>query len=105
MYISLSENVSPERKAELAHQILGDILKDKDLHKTIKVFLEMNMSLTDAAKKLHLHRNTLIYRLEKIKKEYGLDPRKFSDAVQIKLGLMLYSPESKKCDNRIKVKG
>lgn len=97
MLISLSEKVSPERKAELAHQILGDILKDKDLHKTIKAFYEMNMSLTDAAKKLHLHRNTLIYRLEKIKKEYGLDPRRFTDAVNIKLGLLLYSPEHKKC--------
>jgi carbohydrate diacid regulator len=100
MLISLSEKISPERKAELAHQILGDILNDKDLHKTIRTFYEMNMSLTDAANKLHLHRNTLIYRLEKIKKEYGLDPRKFTDAVNIKLGLSLYSPEHKKCDER-----
>lgn len=99
MFISLSEKVSYERKAELAYQILGEVIRDKDLYKTMKTFFEMNMNLTDAAKKLHLHRNTLIYRLDKIKRELGLDPRKFSDAVHIKLGLLLYSPNNKRCDN------
>jgi carbohydrate diacid regulator len=98
MFVSLSEEVDFERKCELAHQILGDIISDKDLFKTLKIFLESNMNLTDAAKKLHLHRNTLIYRLDRIKEDIGLDPRKFSDAVQIKLGLMLYSPLVTSCD-------
>ncbi|MBW6431867.1 helix-turn-helix domain-containing protein [Patescibacteria group bacterium] len=98
MFVSLSENVNFERKCELAHQILGEIISDKDLFRTLKIFLESNMNLTDAAKKLHLHRNTLIYRLDRIKADVGLDPRKFSDAIQIKLGLMLYSPLNNKCE-------
>jgi sugar diacid utilization regulator len=97
MYITLSKNITHERKAELANQLLGNILSDKDLYKTVKIFLGSNMNLTVAAGKLHLHRNTLIYRLEKIRQEYGLDPRRFSDAVHIKLGIMLYGPEIRDC--------
>lgn len=104
MLVSLSEEVNFDRKCELAHQQLGSIISDKDLFKTVKVFLETNMNLTDAAKRLHLHRNTLIYRLDRIKEEIGLDPRKFQDAVQIKLGLMLYSPLVTNCLNTEKRK-
>lgn len=97
LFVSLSKNVSFDRKCELAHQILGEIITDKELFRTVKTFLDCNMNLSEAAKKLRLHRNTLIYRLNRIKKEAGLDPRKFKDAVQIKLGLMLYSPLVTKC--------
>ena len=95
MFITLSEKVSQERKCELANQILGEILTKKDNLKTVNEFLKADMNLTIASKNLHLHRNTLIYRLENIKKITGLDPRKFRDAVQIKMGLMLYTPEEK----------
>ncbi|MDD3480744.1 MAG: helix-turn-helix domain-containing protein [Patescibacteria group bacterium] len=97
MFASFSQNVSYERRCELAHQILGEILTDKDLKRTVSIFLSSNMNLTDAAKKLHVHRNTLIYRLDKIKKEIGLDPRNFSDAVEMKLGLMLFGNSDKNC--------
>jgi carbohydrate diacid regulator len=92
MFISLSQNLDFERKCELAFQILGPILTDEAMYKTVSVFLDNDMNLTTAAKKLHLHRNTLIYRLDKVKKEIGLDPRNFSDAIQLKLGLVLYGP-------------
>jgi carbohydrate diacid regulator len=91
MLVALSKEINFERKCELAFQIMKDIFADDSLFKTVNVFLENDMNLTEAAKKLHLHRNTLIYRLDKIKKSIGLDPRKFSDAIQIKLGLILYS--------------
>jgi carbohydrate diacid regulator len=89
MFITLA-NVSHERKAELAYQILSPLLKDIQLFKTVQVFLAHNLNLTDAAQKLHIHRNTLIYRLDKTKKLTSLDPRRFEDALQIKLGLMFY---------------
>lgn len=95
MFVALSSKIAYERKCELAFQILGPIFSEKDLYKTVNVFLENDMNLSEASKNLHLHRNTLIYRLDKIKKAVALDPRKFSDAVQIKLGLLLYSPEEK----------
>lgn len=89
MFITLA-NTSQDRKAELAHQILSPLLRDDQLFKTVQVFLASGLNLTDAAEKLHIHRNTLIYRLDKTKKLINLDPRHFDDALQIKLGLMFY---------------
>lgn len=89
MFITLA-NTSQERKAELAHQILSPLLRDEQLFKTVQAFLASGLNLTEAAEKLHIHRNTLIYRLDKTKKLINLDPRHFDDALQIKLGLMFY---------------
>lgn len=91
MFITLA-NTSQDRKAELAHQILSPLLRDEQLFKTVQAFLTSGLNLTDAAEKLHIHRNTLIYRLDKTKKLINLDPRHFDDALQIKLGLMFYQP-------------
>ena len=41
---------------------------DNDMIKTIDVFFELNLNLSEAAKSLYVHRNTLIYRLDKIEK-------------------------------------
>ena len=89
MFITLA-NTTQDRKAELAHQILSPLLRDEQLFKTVRAFLGSGLNLTQAAEKLHIHRNTLIYRLDKTKKLVGLDPRHFDDALQIKLGLMFY---------------
>ncbi len=89
MFITLA-NTSQDRKAELAHQILSPLLRDEQLFKTVQAFLASGLNLTEAAERLHIHRNTLIYRLDKTKKLINLDPRHFDDALQIKLGLMFY---------------
>jgi len=89
MFITLA-NTTQDRKAELAHQILSPLLRDEQLFKTVQAFLACGLNLTEAADKLHIHRNTLIYRLDKTKKLISLDPRHFDDALQIKLGLMFY---------------
>ncbi|TAK88978.1 hypothetical protein EPO04_02625 [Patescibacteria group bacterium] len=89
MFVTLA-NTAYEHKAELAHQILHPLLRDEQLYKTVRLFLENGLNLTNAAQKLHVHRNTLIYRLDKVSRLIGLDPRKFEDALQIKLGLMFY---------------
>ena len=91
MFITLA-NTSQERKAELAHQILSPLLRNEQLFKTVQAFLSNGLNLTNAAENLHIHRNTLIYRLDKTKKLINLDPRHFDDALQIKLGLMFYQP-------------
>lgn len=93
MFITLA-GTTQERKAELAHQILSPLLRDEQLFKTVQTFLACGLNLTDAAEKLHIHRNTLIYRLDKTKKLIGLDPRHFDDALQIKLGLMFYQDQT-----------
>src|SRR5699024_3228303 len=52
---------------------------------TIDVFMAYNFSMKETAKKLHIHRNTLIYRLEQITKKVGLDPRLFEDVFLLKV--------------------
>lgn len=56
--------------------------------KSLNTFFDSDMSLTKTATKLKIHRNTLVYRLDKINEIIGLDPRMFEDAVQIKLALL-----------------
>ena len=55
----------------------------------INKFFENNLNVSATARKLFVHRNTLVYRLEKIKKLTGLDLREFDDAITFKVALMV----------------
>ncbi len=61
---------------------------------TIEMFFKKDLNLSDTARQLYIHRNTLVYRLDKVQRQVGLDLRKFSDAVTFKMLL-----EMKKCGN------
>ena len=56
---------------------------------TINRFFENNLNVSETSRKLFVHRNTLVYRLEKIKKLTGLDLREFDDAIIFKIALMV----------------
>ncbi len=56
---------------------------------TIQKFFENNLNVSETSRKLFVHRNTLVYRLEKIKKLTGLDLREFDDAIVFKVALMV----------------
>lgn len=56
---------------------------------TIQRFFENNLNVSETSRKLFVHRNTLVYRLEKIKKLTGLDLREFDDAIVFKTALMV----------------
>ena len=56
---------------------------------TIQRFFENNLNVSETSRGLFVHRNTLVYRLEKIKKLTGLDLRKFDDAIVFKVALMV----------------
>ena len=62
---------------------------DQETLFTINKFFENNLILSETARKLFVHRNTLVYRLEKIKKLTGLDLREFDDAITFKVALMV----------------
>ncbi|HCT91466.1 MAG TPA: CdaR family transcriptional regulator [Lachnospiraceae bacterium] len=55
----------------------------------IEKFFENNLNTSETARKLYIHRNTLIYRLDKIQKETGLDVRTFDDALTLKIALLV----------------
>ena len=62
---------------------------DRETLMTIQCFFENNLNVSETSRKLFVHRNTLVYRLEKIKKMTGLDLREFDDASTFKVALMV----------------
>lgn len=76
-----------EQKRDHASGLLNELKDDQELLETVEAFLQSNLNLTQAADELKVHRNTVIYRLEKINDLIGKDPRKFTDAVELYLAL------------------
>ena len=62
---------------------------DQETLYTINKFFENNLNVSETSRKLFVHRNTLVYRLEKIKKLTGLDLREFDHAIVFKVALMV----------------
>ena len=62
---------------------------DDDTLETINKFFENNLNVSETSRKLYVHRNTLVYRLEKIKKLTGLDLREFDHAIVFKVAMMV----------------
>lgn len=84
----------PEEKCrEFLQDHLGDYdlsEMDPETRNTIRVFFDTGLSLAETARVLYVHRNTLVYRIEKLEKQCGLDIRKFDDAIVMKIALMMY---------------
>ena len=55
----------------------------------IRTFFENNLNLSETSRQLYVHRNTLVYRFEKIQKKFGLDLRTFEDAMTFKLAMLV----------------
>ena len=76
-------------KIELATLLLSPLDHEPELLETLAVFFQQDCCSSTAASSLNVHRNTLSYRLEKVASLTGLNPRRFDDAVQIRLALMI----------------
>jgi carbohydrate diacid regulator len=81
-------------KVDLAKYLLSPLDHEHELFTTLDVFFSENCCPSATAKRLSIHRNTLSYRLDKIFSLTGLEPRKFDDAVQMRLCLLLRSLQS-----------
>lgn len=64
---------------------------DEETMVTIQKFFDNNLNISETARQLYVHRNTLVYRLERLEKIIGLDIRKFEDAMTFKIALMVIS--------------
>ena len=75
------------------HEVFGDKLPDQDIDEemqvTIRLFFENNLNISETARQLYLHRNTLVYRLERFEKMVGLDIRRFDDAMTFQIAMMV----------------
>ena len=60
-------------------------LFNEEMLYTIDMFFKKDLNLSDTARQLYIHRNTLVYRLDKVQKQIGLDLRSFEDAVTFKI--------------------
>ena len=62
---------------------------DEETLTTIYKFFENNLNVSETSRQLYIHRNTLVYRLDKLQKSTGLDLRVFEDAITFKIALMV----------------
>lgn len=62
---------------------------DEETVATIKQFFEDSLNISEASRNLYIHRNTLVYRLDKLQKNLGLNIRNFDDAMTLKIALMV----------------
>lgn len=68
---------------------------DSEMISTIDEFVNCGLNTSDAARKLYVHRNTLIYRLDKIKKETGFDIRNFREATVFTISFLVWREKNK----------
>ena len=75
------------------HEVFGDQLPDEkideELQVTIRKFFDNDLNISETARQLYLHRNTLVYRLERFEKAVGLDIRRFDDAMTFQIAMMV----------------
>ena len=74
------------------HEVFGDEIPDvfnEENNVTIQKFFENNLNISETARQLYVHRNTLVYRLERLERVIGLDIRKFDDAMTFKIAMMV----------------
>lgn len=78
-------------KKFIAETFRGESLDslDEETYATIRIFFENNLNLSETARQLYVHRNTLVYRFEKLQKKFGLDLKTFSDSLTFQLAIMV----------------
>ncbi|MBO6112569.1 MAG: helix-turn-helix domain-containing protein [Lachnospiraceae bacterium] len=74
------------------HEVFGEEVPesfDDETLVTVNKFFENNLNVSETSRQLFVHRNTLVYRIEKLEKATGLDIRAFDDALTLKIALMV----------------
>lgn len=74
---------------EVLNEKLLNEIDDETLY-TIQKFLDYDLNISLAARELYIHRNTLVYRLDRLQKQTGLDVRKFEDAMLFKIAILIH---------------
>lgn len=96
LFEKIMDSLKEETKSKVLYTFNDSFSKlDEDMIKTIDVFFKLDLNLSEASKELYVHRNTLIYRLDKIQKYTGYDIRKFSDASLFKIAFFIWRQKNK----------
>jgi carbohydrate diacid regulator len=85
-FVNLLQQVPKDRLESFHEQYLGEkqCLNDEQVE-TLKVLFDYDLNMKHTAEALHIHRNTLLYRLSNIAKQTGLDPKSFHDAMILRI--------------------
>lgn len=75
---------------------LRRVFGDAELMRTAECFIDCSLNISAAARSLYMHRNTMMYRLDKIKRVTGLDIRQFDEALAFRLLYYVYARGGKK---------
>ncbi|MFM1651399.1 PucR family transcriptional regulator [Brevibacillus sp. B_LB10_24] len=79
----------PEQAVTLLRQTLPWAIRlSAEQRETLAALCSHNLNISETARALYIHRNTLLYRLDRLKETTGLDPRQFSDALLLRLALL-----------------
>ncbi len=89
------QDISEETRSLFLERTIEPLLEDKELIETLTVYIECNTSLKQAAEKLHIHINTLHYRLKRIEEITKLNPKQFKDMVTLYLALLFLEDRTK----------
>ncbi|HHX60398.1 MAG TPA: PucR family transcriptional regulator [Epulopiscium sp.] len=81
---------------QLCQMFIAEVLQGKQIEQfdgetlnTVNKFFENSLNVSETSRQLYIHRNTLVYRLDKLQKTTGLDLRKFDDAITFKITIMV----------------
>ena len=85
----LIDQAGQEQARGIREMILQSYTDDEETLRMIKVFTECNLNISETAKALHLHRNSLQYRLDRFTENTGIDIRKFHNAMAVYLALLI----------------
>jgi hypothetical protein len=87
IYIQLLHKLDKKELQDFMDKTIGPVKDDAELLHSIDMFLKENMNVTETAKKLFIHRNSLQYRLEKFVEKTGMDIRQFEEGVKVYLAM------------------
>jgi DNA-binding PucR family transcriptional regulator len=87
--LMLLQTASPGTQETLKGLLSEWMEEDKETLNTIKVFVECNMNISLAAKKLYIHRNSLQYRVDKFFDRTGIDVKQFKNAISVYMAILL----------------
>ncbi|WP_186670805.1 CdaR family transcriptional regulator [Sporosarcina sp. BP05] len=84
----LINQIEPGLRSDIGKTVLQKYINDEETLKTIETFLQCNLNISETAKVLHMHRNSLQYRLDRFFEKTGIDIRQFHHAMTVYLALL-----------------
>ena len=85
MLEDIPESKLAEYLSDLTDESFRELFEDEEMLSTAEEFLQSSLNVSETSRNLYMHRNTLLYRLDKIEKATGLNIRSFSDAVSFRV--------------------